>query len=365
MRRAAAHYPGQAINKLSLEKVRDDLVESMVDIESLAAWMTGEGLGSGPITNVVSLAGGTQNIVLRFDRDGRSYIFRRPPPHPRPNSNETMRREARVLAALAGTDVPHPGLIAACGDEAVLGVAFYLMEPIDGFNPLGALPEPHASSAAIQHGMGMALVDGIAALGALDHETLGLGDFGKPANFLERQVERWSAQLAGYAEFAGWTGAGELPGVERVGRWLQDHRPATFTPGIMHGDYHLANVMFRHDGPELAAIVDWELATIGDPLVDLGWVLATWPEEGGAVTVPITPWIGFPTAAELVARYGAGSSRDLGAVDWYHVLACYKLGILLEGTYARACAGKAPRDVGDRLHARAVGLFDRAARLTR
>lgn len=340
-------------------------MESAVDIESLTAWMTASGLGSGPVANVAPLAGGTQNILLRFTRDGRDYVFRRPPLHPRPNSNETMRREARLLRALAGTPVPHPGLIADCGDESVLGVAFYLMEPVDGFNPVGQLPQPHAGSAEMRHAMGLALVDGIAALGALDHEALGLDDFGKPDNFLGRQVDRWRGQMTSYAEYDGWPGAGALPSVEAVGAWLERHRPACFTPGIMHGDYHLANVMYRNDGPELAAIIDWELATIGDPLLDLGWVLATWPDGKSESTVSVTPWDGFPKADELVARYANRSERDLSAVDWYHVLACYKLGILLEGTYARACAGKAPRETGERLHGRAIHLFERAEALIR
>ncbi|SCW47272.1 Predicted kinase, aminoglycoside phosphotransferase (APT) family [Sphingobium faniae] len=340
-------------------------MESAVDIESLAAWMTDQGLGSGPVTHITPLAGGTQNILLRFTRDGRDYVFRRPPAHPRANSNETMRREARVLRALAGTDVPHPALIADGGDESILGVAFYLMEPVDGFNPVGELPQPHAGSAAMRHAMGLALVDGIAALGALDHEALGLADFGRPDNFLGRQVDRWRGQMAGYAEFDGWPGPTSLPSVEAVGAWLERHRPAQFKPGIMHGDYHLANVMYRKDGPELAAIIDWELATIGDPLLDLGWVLATWPDGKSESTVAVTPWDGFPAQDELVARYASRSERDLSAVDWYHVLACYKLGILLEGTYARACAGKAPQETGDKLHGRAVHLFERAATLIR
>ena len=340
-------------------------MESAVDIESLAAWMTDQGLGSGPIDNVTPLAGGTQNILLRLTRDGRDYIFRRPPAHPRPNSNETMRREARLLRAIAGTNVPHPALIADCGDESVLGVAFYLMEPVDGFNPVGKLPMPHAGSPTMRHAMGLALVDGIAALGALDHQALGLADFGRPDNFLGRQVDRWRSQLAGYGEFSDWTGPQALPSVDAIAAWLERHRPADFTPGIMHGDYHLANVMYRPDSGDLAAIIDWELATIGDPLLDLGWMLATWPDGSGASTVSVTPWEGFPTPAELVARYGAGSARNLSAVDWYHVLACYKLGILLEGTHARACAGKAPRDTGDRLHSRAIHLFDRALALIR
>ena len=335
-----------------------------VDLAAVAAWMDGQGLGSGPLEDAVLLAGGTQNILLKFSRSGRPYVLRRPPPHLRANSNETMRREARVLAAIAGTEVPHPGLIAACGDETVIGAAFYLMEPIDGFNPTTGLPPLHAGSEAIRHRMGLSLVEGIAALGALDYRALGLEGFGKPDSYLERQVARWKAQLDSYAEFDGWTGPAEIPGVDRVAAWLDAHRPSTFQPGIIHGDYHLANVMYRHDSGDLAAIVDWELTTIGDPLLDLGWLMATWPEgetpAPGAVGVQ--PWTGFPTADELVEHYRPRTTRDLSTLDWYAVLACYKLGIILEGTHARACAGRAPKAPGDRLHATTIGLFQRALR---
>lgn len=334
----------------------------VVDLAVLREWMDGRGLGSGPLEAVERLAGGTQNILLRFSRDGTGYVLRRPPPHLRDSSNEAMRREARVLGALAGTDVPHPRLIAACDDESVLGAAFYLMEPVDGFNPTSGLPEPHAGSAPIQHRMGLALVEGIARLGALDHQALGLSDFGRPEGFLERQVARWRRQLESYQALPGWTGVAGLPGVERVAAWLESNRPVDFSPGIQHGDYHLANVMYRHDGPELAAIIDWELATIGDPLIDLGWLLATWPDPAHGMTSSVSPWIGFPSADELVAHYRQRSARDLSSIGWYRVLACYKLGILLEGTHARACAGKAPRETGDLLHGRAVRLFERALR---
>lgn len=338
-------------------------MEAGLDLSALTAWMDVEGLGAGPLTDSVRLAGGTQNILLKFKRDGREYVLRRPPVHTRTNSNETMLREARLLSALADTNVPHPRFIASCADESVLGAVFYLMEPVEGFNPVSGLPALHAGDAKVQHRMGLALVEGIAALGALDYRALGLSDFGKPDNYLARQVSRWKAQLEGYGEFADWTGPQELPGVARVGDWLDAHRPSRFEPGIMHGDYHLANVMYRYDGPELAAIVDWELATIGDPLIDLGWLLATWPEPGAPVNlISVQPWIGFPSAEELVAHYKSRTMRDLLAMDWYAVLACYKLGILLEGTHARACAGRAPRETGDLLHGRAVRLFERAQR---
>lgn len=334
-----------------------------IDLSALGAWMDGAGLGEGLISDCVRLTGGTQNILMKFMRSGRAYVLRRPPIHQRDNSNETMRREARLLAALAGSKVPHPHFIAACNDETVLGAVFYLMAPVDGFNPVAGMPKLHAGSREIQHRMGLALVEGIAALGALDYRAVGLDGFGKPDNYLERQVSRWKSQLASYAELPGWTGPQELPGVERVAGWLEANRPSQFKPGIMHGDYHLANVMYRYDSGELAAIVDWELATIGDPLIDLGWLLATWPEPGAPeALVSVKPWIGFPTAEELVQHYAARSERDLGAMRWYGVLACYKLGILLEGTHARACAGKAARETGDLLHGRAIRLFERALR---
>lgn len=340
-------------------------METGVDLSRLASWMDEQSLGSGPIENAVRLAGGTQNILLKFDRAGRTYVLRRPPLSLRANSNETMRREARVLAAIAGSDVPNPGLIAACGDEDVLGAAFYLMEPVDGYAPSQGLPEPFASSPELRHQMGLSLVDGIAALGALDYRAVGLEGFGKPDNYLERQVSRWKSQLKSYADFRGWDGRKDLPGVNRIGDWLEANRPDTFQPGIIHGDYHLGNVMYRFDRPELAAIVDWELTTIGDPLLDLGWLMATWPDEADTSdegTVAVQPWKGFPTADELVAHYARQSERDLSAIDWYAVLACYKLGIILEGTYARACAGKAPKDIGDNLHSRTIWLLERALR---
>jgi aminoglycoside phosphotransferase (APT) family kinase protein len=334
-----------------------------VDLTRLAAWMDESGLGSGPISGVERLGGGTQNILLRFERNGRGYVLRRPPLHKRANSDETLRREARVLAAIAGSDVPHPALIAGCPDASVLGGAFILMEPIRGFNATQGLPELHASDPHIRHRMGLAMVDAIAALGALDYQAVGLAGFGKPEGYLARQVPRWRRHLEGYGALEGYPGP-EIPGLEEVGSWLEAHRPTSFRPGILHGDFHLANVLFDYESPGLAAVVDWELSTIGDPLLDLGWLLATWPESdgGGAGSIGVQPWNGFPRPEELVARYGERSDRDLSQIPWYEVLACYKLGIILEGTHARAHAGKASKDVGDVLHATTLGLFARAGR---
>ncbi len=348
------------------ERSPQDVVDpAHVDLARLAAWMDGQGLEAGPIEEATLLGGGTQNILLRFTRGGRAFVLRRPPPHLRKNSNETMRREARVLGAIAGSAVPHPALIAACPETEVLGASFYLMEPIEGFNPTQGLPDFHRGSPAIRREMGFSLIDSIASLGRIDYEVVGLTGFGKPDGYLERQVGRWRAQLDGYSELEGYPGP-DIPGLDDVARWLDDNRPKQFTPGIIHGDYHLANVMYRYDSPRLAAIVDWELSTIGDPLLDLGWLLATWPEadasSAAAVGGGIEPWDGFPKPEELVDRYREGTTRDMSCVPWYEVLACYKLAIILEGTHARACAGKAPKATGDVLHATTVGLFQRALR---
>ncbi|MEO8814530.1 MAG: phosphotransferase family protein, partial [Mycobacterium sp.] len=265
----------------------------------------------------------------------------------------------------AGTDVPHPGLIAVCDDPRVLGgdvgAVFYLMEPVDGFNAGEELPALHAGDAAIRYRMGLSMADALARLGAVDHVAVGLTDFGKPAGFLERQVPRWLSELESYKQFDGYPGP-DLPGLDDVAAWLEQHRPSSWQPGIMHGDYHAANVMFSRTGPEVVAIVDWEMSTIGDPLLDLGWLLATWRQHDGSSVFShtLTGMDGLASTDDLLARYAEGTDRDLSRIDWYIVLASFKLAIVIEGTLARASAGMAQQEVGDQLHAAAVWLFERA-----
>ena len=333
------------------------------DLTRIADWMSHEGLGDGPIEDISAIIGGTQNVMLRFTRAGREYVFRRGPLHLRPVSNSVMLRETRVLRALAGSDVPHPALIAVCEDTSILGDAvFYLMEPIDGFNAGSGLPTLHATDASVRHGMGLSMADAVARLGALDHVAVGLADFGKPEGFLERQVPRWLSELESYAKFDNYPGL-EIGDVDAVAAWLREHQPKTFSPGIMHGDYHAANVMFSNTGPDVVAIVDWEMCTIGDPLLDLGWMLATWYRSGHGPVLPneLMTAGGLATADELVARYAQNTTRDLSDIDWYTVLSCFKLGIILEGTHARAAAGLAPKEIGEVLHTATVRLFERAA----
>ncbi len=331
-------------------------------LEAVAEWMSQQGLGDGPLEDVAKISGGTQNIMLRFIRSGRPYVLRRGPAHLRPRSNVVIMRETEVLAALAGTDVPHPHLIASCADTDVLGDAvFYLMEPIDGFNAGEGLPPLHSGDPAVRFEMGLSMADALAKLGAVDYTAVGLSDFGKPNGFLERQVPRWLSELESYREFENYPGP-DIPGVDDVASWLDEGRPTAWTPGIMHGDYHAANVMFSRTSPEVVAIVDWEMCTIGDPLLDLGWLLATWgqsPAFGGTLFEKG----GLAGTDDLVQRYARNTNRDLSHITWYTVLACFKLGIVLEGTQARASAGKAPKEVGELLHEATVRLFEQALTL--
>ena len=333
-----------------------------IDPGAIAAWMDVQGLGDGPLQDLAPIGGGTQNVMVRFTRAGRAYVLRRGPEHLRPGSNTVISREVRVLTALGHTAVPHARLIAACADTSVLGDAvFYLMEPIDGFNAGLELAADAAGTPERRHDLGFALVDALATLGEVDHHTVGLADFGKPEGFLDRQVDRWLAELASHLELPGYPKV-ELDHVDEVAAWLRARVPQDWTPGLMHGDFHACNVMFRRDRPAVAAIVDWEMATIGDPLLDLGWLVATWdlpgaPDEFAGL---LTRAGGLPSADELVERYAGRTHRDLEHLPWYVVLACFKLGIILEGSHARALSGLAPTEIGDRLHTTAQALFDRA-----
>ncbi len=332
-----------------------------VDLIALTAWMDEQNLGAGPITDTELLVGGTQNILLRFTRGDRSYVLRRPPVHKRGNSDETMRREARVLGALAGSDVPHPGLIAACPDTDVLGAAFYLMEPIDGVNPSEELPERYRLDPEWQTALGLSMVDGVAALSRIDLAARGLSDFGRSDGWLERQVGRWRKQLDSYAALDNYPGP-SLPYVDEVGDWLERNRPAHCHLGLLHGDVHFANVLIDRDAPELLALVDWELATVGGSLLDLGHMLATWP--GRPATVARVEIPGLPEPDVLVERYAEQSRLDVSDVEWFRALACYRLGIILEGSWARHLAGQATAEVGERLGRIARELFHQAHEIT-
>ena len=181
------------------------------------------------------------------------------------------------------------------------------------------------------------MIDGIVALSAVDHISIGLADFGKLDGYIERQVARWASQLSRYREYNGWPGSSGLGPVESLGQWLDGHRPTEWKAGLMHGDYHIGNVLFDCESGALNAMLDWELAAL----------------------LKIEPWPGFPQREELIERYEAGTGRSMRDLLWYEILACYKLAIILEGTFARACAGLVESSLGDRLHNSARALVSR------
>lgn len=339
-------------------------VEDAVDLTRLSAWIRASGLGDGIIEAPVILTGGTQNILLKFRAGGRNVVLRRPPRHPRPNNNQLLLREARVLQALASTTIPHAGLLGICEDPSIIGsTVFYLMEAVEGFNPAVELPEDLGDRRGRDR-LALAATDALAKIGAVDYEAIGLADLGRPAGFLQRQVTRWVAERDKYLTLDGYDGAG-LPGFEIVRDYLADTVPPTFRPGLIHGDYHFGNLIFDPGSANLAAVLDWEMSTIGDPLLDLGRFLAMWPDEHEVIMTSGGIWTAGPLLPPdaIAARYEERSGRSLEHLSWYVVMGCFKLGIILEGTYARACAGQAPLEVGLELHDTAVRLFERATRL--
>jgi aminoglycoside phosphotransferase (APT) family kinase protein len=341
-----------------------DDFKGLIDWSKLNAWIAHQSLpGSGPITGARKLQGGLQNNVFLLERGKESFVLRRPTKHLRPESNDTMLREARVLKALSGTSVPHPQFIAVCDDPNVIGACFYLMEPLEGFAPRGALPGDYATNSAWRHAMGDELVRAAAALGSIDHNSVGLENLGKPKDWHARQVDRWRSQLDGYRKIPEYDGM--LPHIDAVGRWLSDQVPDNQRIGIVHGDFQFANVMFSNKAPRIAGIVDWELCSLGDPLLDLGWILTSWLEPGDpdGKNPLVSPWENFLTRAELVRLYGEVSGRDMSAMPWFFALSCYKLACLLEGTYARSKQGQIPANVGESVHKYAQWLMNKAAQI--
>lgn len=334
------------------------------DVPALSQWMDERGLGSGPLRDVSTLTGGTQNTVVAFRRGTREFVLRLPPLRSGDRGNGTMRREATVLGALRDTDVPHPRLIAAEHDDTPLGAAFYLMERVVGHCVIAG-PPPGVDAWAYGDGIGPAVASALARLSTVEPAAVGLDGFGRPDGYLERQVTRWRWQLEQYLAMDGYPGW-DLPHVEEITSWLEGNRPADQTATVLHGDVHLGNVLFHFDRPAVAAFIDWELATVGDPLVDLAQLLVTWPDgEGRSAVGPAASAPGLAPLAsedELVAAYAAVSPRDLGALTWYKALACFRMGSIVEGTRARACGGLAPVSVGEELHLAARALFERAVR---
>jgi aminoglycoside phosphotransferase (APT) family kinase protein len=315
----------------------------VIDVDALGAWLDDAGLpGKGEPIDTRFVAGGSQNEIYEIRRGELHGALRIPPPAAPDSRDEGIWREWRIIEALDGTEVPHTPAIAACKDRDVLGRAFYVMGFVDGWSPMGLettangerpWPAPFDTDLEARRGLAYQLVEGCALLGNVDWRAKGLDDLGRPDGFHERQVDRWTAFLERIK-------GRELPGFGEAAAWLRSHHPIDYVPGLMHGDYQFANVMYEHGAPaRLAAIVDWEMGTVGDPKLDLAWVVQSWPEDTTALDAGASSYVdmyGMPSRDQVLAHYADVSGRQVDDIDYYVVLAKWKLAVVLEQGYQRA-----------------------------
>jgi aminoglycoside phosphotransferase (APT) family kinase protein len=337
-----------------------------VRLPALGLWMDSKGIPGNGIPSLRRLSGGTQNEMHLVERSGGRCVMRRPPTDASADRLKAFRREARILQALDETDVPHPGVLGVCEDPEVSRTPVLMMEFLDGWSvsALGEWPAPFGAEKSARAGLAFALVEAAATLASVDWVARGLEDFGRPDGFLDRQVARW---LAFYEPIRTRT----IPGVDEVATWLRSNVPSSLTPGIMHGDYQFANVMFAHGAPaRLTAILDWDMATIGDPLLDLAWCLMDWPSPPFTGFEPPTrpgDLDGMPDRSALLDRYEACSGRSTRNIGYYDVLALFKRAIVLEASVYRERTGRGdPRTAPFaqrvlQLMGRAVDLAERAS----
>ncbi|MEE9281075.1 MAG: phosphotransferase family protein [Myxococcota bacterium] len=308
-----------------------------IHVENVSRFFREEVPGGDCELSFEQISGGKSNITYLVRGGGAEWVLRRPPlGHVLPTAHD-MAREYRVITALRDTDVPVPRTYALCEDPDVNDMPFYVMEYCPGVVLADDIPAGYAESEDERRRISLTLVDTLVSLHSVDYAAVGLADFGRPQGYIERQVRRWSQQ---------WerSKTGELPEIEDLIRRLDAALPESPSPTIVHGDYRLGNMALDPGDPaRVIAIFDWEMATLGDPLADLGYTLIYWYEEDDARpgSLPsVTGRPGFLKRAELIEAYAKRSGRDVSSIDFYQVLALYKLAIISEGIYARFLQGK-------------------------
>jgi aminoglycoside phosphotransferase (APT) family kinase protein len=306
-----------------------------IKMDSLVAWFRAN-VAEVEDLDARLIGHGRSNLTYKLEApDGRAWVLRRPPlSHVQPTAHD-MAREFRVLSALKDTDVPVPRPLAFCGDNEVIGAQFYIMEFVDGFVPSNPQEVARRYDEGQRRLMAEELVDNLVRLHAIRPEEVGLGDFGRPQGYLARQVRRFSEQWQRIKYR-------EVPELDELCRRLNSFTMPESDHSIVHGDYRLDNAILDPQG-HMIAILDWEMATLGDPLADVGMLRMYWARgEDEALRVAagaLTALPGFPTWDEVAERYARRSGRDLSNLDYYIVLAHFKLAVILENMYARYLAG--------------------------
>jgi aminoglycoside phosphotransferase (APT) family kinase protein len=307
--------------------------EPLLVIEPLREFLAGQGLRAPDDLDAAPIGEGHSCVTFALST---GVVLRRPPRGPLPPSAHDVLREARLLWALESTPVRVPRVLGVCDDPAVIGAPFYLMERIEGDVITSEIP-PALDNPKERGRIADELIDALVELHDVDWTTIGLEGFGKPTGYLERQLRRFN----GLWEV---NRTRELPAVEEVGAWLATNLPESPPATVVHGDYRLGNTMFAHGAPaRLIAILDWEMATIGDPLADVGYMMIHWTRPGDAIgrfnLQAVTTREGFPSRQQLIERYEQRSGRSMRALDWYVTLALWKAVVFMEGNYKRALAG--------------------------
>jgi aminoglycoside phosphotransferase (APT) family kinase protein len=335
------------------------LLEALIPRERFEPWFRSTlDVGDGRL-ELRRISPGHTNEIILVSVDEQRWVVRRPARVSSPAIAKGMGREFRVLRALDGTAVPHPAALAFCDDPQVVGAPFMVLAFVEGIGATLPLPEPFAHTVEAQRELANGLIDALATVAPVDWQAVGLDGFGKPDGFLDRQVSRWMSQLEQYR-------TRPIPHLDEVTGWLQRHTPSWGPTGIIHGDYQWNNVLFGADRPgRVVAIVDWEQSTIGDPLLDLGWLLGLWYEPGEDAVGRSADRLfcqlpGLPTRRDLAERYATLTGLDLDNLGYYSTLALFKLACVIEGSYTRYLAGASDDPLHATFEVRVPALVERA-----
>ena len=310
-----------------------------IDARALSEYLHGKVPGAEPGVTIEQFPGGHSNLTYLVRAGDREYVLRRPPLGPVAPKAHDMAREFRVLEAVYPVFPPAPKVFLVCEDPAVIGATFFLMERRAGVVLRSDIPSKFAHDPAFPRKASQGFIDCLAQLHSIDIEQHGLSTLGRPEGFLERQVRGWTERW-------GRAKTEEITGMDRLLTWLADRLPESPPPTLVHNDFKLDNIMLdARDPGRVEAVLDWEMATVGDPLVDVGCTLCYWTQAGdpamrGGSLSGITAGPGWLTRAELVERYAKKAGRDVSSLGYYEVFGLFKLGVILQQIYFRYHRGQ-------------------------